>query len=424
MSRFETEFPKDARQQEIEQILNFAKKGKSVQLISVFGAGRSTVIRLLNFNPAVRTLHLGEDEKNYLFLYLNFAEIASPEDLYKLIFFFLKERVKEIPTLSDSIHKLYQEAKEAKDQAIFFQILKKAFEKLEKEGFTVVLLFDRFSEFQSLITEDLFANLRSLRNALNGRLSVVFSTHKPIEKFPNTSLWKHFYEFVVGNHAYLNMHDTHTTSSRILLLEKERKKKLPDEVKEMILKITGGHGKLTKLAAEIALDEPEKKLRTDNELIAFLLSHALIKTALFEIWYGLSDEEKQLLKNGQTNDNLKNLGLPFPLLSEYIKQGFGEKTTPKTIRIHENELFLDDDTINDLTGQEFKLLSFLVKNPNRVLSRDEIIQAVWSDTKTQEGVSNEALDQMIFRLRKKIEDEPDNPKHVITIKGRGFRFLP
>ena len=132
------------------------------------------------------------------------------------------------------------------------------------------------------------------------------------------------------------------------------------------------------------------------------------------------------MKNKQTNDFLKNLCLPFPLFSEFINQNVAEKLSSKTIRLNlqENEILFGDIALEGLTNQEFKLLSFLVKNPNRVASRDEIIQGVWSDTKTQEGVSNEALDQMVFRLRKKIEDEPDNPKHLLTIKGRGFRFIP
>jgi len=77
-----------------------------------------------------------------------------------------------------------------------------------------------------------------------------------------------------------------------------------------------------------------------------------------------------------------------------------------------------------LSPQEFRLLRFLIQNEGKIIGRDEIIEAVWTDVKSQEGISDEAIDQMIFRLRKKIEDEPQAPKHIVTVKGLGVRFQP
>ncbi|HEX7042540.1 MAG TPA: helix-turn-helix domain-containing protein, partial [Patescibacteria group bacterium] len=57
-----------------------------------------------------------------------------------------------------------------------------------------------------------------------------------------------------------------------------------------------------------------------------------------------------------------------------------------------------------------------------VVDREQIIQAVWTDSKTYAGVSDQAVDQLIFRLRKKIEDDPNNPTHIQTVKGRGIKF--
>lgn len=422
MARFETNFPPNARQQEIGQVLDFVKKGKSVQFISVFGAGRSTVLRLLMFNPSIQSFHLKNDSKNYIFLYLNFAEISTSTDIYKLLFFYLNERTKENNQLSNPINLLYEKAMQTDNQVIFFQLLKQAFEIVGEQNITTVLLLDRFSEFPALVTEEFFANLRSLKNSA-GKFSVIFSTHQPIEQISNVSLWKHFYEFVVGNQVYMNMKDSNTTLYRVGLLEKERGKKLSDELREMIVKITGGHGKLTKLSAELILEA--NSAFTEHELIQFLLKHKLIQASLYEILYGLTKKEQEDLRNGQTTESLSFLSLPFPLFSEFINQHIAEKINSSEIGfiIKNNQIYFEEKEIEELTNQEFKLLSFFIQNPNRVINRDETINAVWSNSKTTEGVSNEALDQMIFRLRKKIEDEQDNPKHLLTIKGRGFRFL-
>jgi len=69
-----------------------------------------------------------------------------------------------------------------------------------------------------------------------------------------------------------------------------------------------------------------------------------------------------------------------------------------------------------------KLLRFLIENQGKVLDKEAIINAVWKEAKTTLGVTDQALDQLIFRLRKKIEENPNNPTHIQTIKGRGFKF--
>jgi two-component system, OmpR family, response regulator RegX3 len=72
-----------------------------------------------------------------------------------------------------------------------------------------------------------------------------------------------------------------------------------------------------------------------------------------------------------------------------------------------------------LTLKEFELLTLLVENAGRVLSRDTLIDRVWGsdyvgDTKT--------LDVHIKRLRAKIEPEPANPARIVTIRGLGYKF--
>ena len=89
-----------------------------------------------------------------------------------------------------------------------------------------------------------------------------------------------------------------------------------------------------------------------------------------------------------------------------------------------NEIRKGDVILSDsLTSSEFKLLKFLLESPDKIIEREEIIKSVWSDAKSTEGVTDQALDQLIFRLRKKIEDDPNNPTHIQTLKGRGFRFV-
>src|SRR6202045_3639969 len=74
-----------------------------------------------------------------------------------------------------------------------------------------------------------------------------------------------------------------------------------------------------------------------------------------------------------------------------------------------------------LTCKEFKTLAYLIKNPRRVISRDELLNKVWG---YENYPSTRTVDNHILRLRKKLETEPARPKHFHTVHSSGYKFLP
>jgi DNA-binding response OmpR family regulator len=74
-----------------------------------------------------------------------------------------------------------------------------------------------------------------------------------------------------------------------------------------------------------------------------------------------------------------------------------------------------------LTAQEFKLLKFFASSPNRVLSRDELLNEVWG---YQNYPSTRTVDNHILRLRQKLEPDAANPRYFLTIHGAGYKFVP
>ena len=86
---------------------------------------------------------------------------------------------------------------------------------------------------------------------------------------------------------------------------------------------------------------------------------------------------------------------------------------------------LEDRTVTkggkpvELTLKEYELLELFIKNPRKVFSREELLRQAWGydfmgDTR--------AVDICVTRLRKKIEDDSSNPKHILTVFGFGYRF--
>lgn len=72
-----------------------------------------------------------------------------------------------------------------------------------------------------------------------------------------------------------------------------------------------------------------------------------------------------------------------------------------------------------LTLKEFELLRFLVQNPNRVLSRDQLLDRVWGG---ETFVTPRTVDVHIRRLRKAIEKDDSRPKWILTLRGVGYKF--
>ncbi len=74
-----------------------------------------------------------------------------------------------------------------------------------------------------------------------------------------------------------------------------------------------------------------------------------------------------------------------------------------------------------LTRKEFKMLAYLIKNPRRVISREELLNEVW---RYENYPRTRTVDNHILKLRKKLETEPARPRHFHTVHSSGYKFLP
>ncbi len=72
-----------------------------------------------------------------------------------------------------------------------------------------------------------------------------------------------------------------------------------------------------------------------------------------------------------------------------------------------------------LAGKEFELLRYLIDHRGDVVSRDELLEAVWE---YQPGISSRTIDVHVVWLRQKLEANPETPRHIRTVRGVGYRF--
>ncbi len=77
-----------------------------------------------------------------------------------------------------------------------------------------------------------------------------------------------------------------------------------------------------------------------------------------------------------------------------------------------------NDKILDLSAKEIKLLSFFMRNPERVFTKKQIYENVWEDNYFDDN----SLMVYIRHLREKIEDNPNDPEYLVTVWGIGYKF--
>jgi two-component system response regulator RegX3 len=105
---------------------------------------------------------------------------------------------------------------------------------------------------------------------------------------------------------------------------------------------------------------------------------------------------------------------PDDLVSSVLESG------PVRMDVDRHVVSVNSDTV-PMPLKEFELLEFLLRNAGRVLTRGQLIDRIWGsdyvgDTKT--------LDVHVKRLRAKIEPSPSAPKHLLTVRGLGYKFEP
>lgn len=106
--------------------------------------------------------------------------------------------------------------------------------------------------------------------------------------------------------------------------------------------------------------------------------------------------------------------------SQWLKRAQDQFTfAGKTIDFDSLELRVGDKTL-PLTLMEANLLRYLIKHEGKAVSRKAMLEDVWG---VREDTDTRAIDNFIVRLRRYIEKEPARPRHLLTMRGVGYRFI-
>lgn len=245
----------------------------------------------------------------------------------------------------------------------------------------VTLLLDRFDDVARDADPSLFNNLRSLRDVHKYHLTYVTSARRPLAG--HTELAELFY----ANTIWLGCLSEADSRWNVTRFARRKGLQWNEATATALIEASRGYPSLLRACCEAhaagASFEPSS-----------LAEHPAVKQRITEFW-----------ADGPGDEEIKQAGLAHhPLLMRGRSASF--------------------DT-TQLTAKEHALWSYLQSRPNQVCEKDDIIRAVWPEDKIIErGIRDDSLAQLMRRLREKIEPESASPHHILTVPGRGYRFVP
>ena len=249
-------------------------------------------------------------------------------------------------------------------------------------GTTLCLLFDRF-DAAAAGGADLFSNLRALRDTHKYKLTYVFATRHALPATNELAELLHANTIWIGPLV--------SADARWTIQQYARRKGLvwSSDVEEQLMQVSHAYPSLLRGACE-ARAAGVANLE-DSETISLRVS---------EFW-----------ADAPTNAELVNSGLhDAHILIKRAPPGFARDFAINT---------------DALTGKEMGLLKYLQSHPHNICAKDDIIRSVWTEDQAFViGVRDESLAQLIRRLREKIEPDSSKPRHIVTVPGRGYKYVP
>lgn len=309
-------------------------------------------------------------------------------------------------------------------------LLTKDLEKALKQNDHLIFIFYYFNNLT--FGENFFRNLYGLYQINRQKIHFIFVHANNILAENVISFYGEFSKLLLQNIIFfpiLLKKDTQVVAARI-----NRNYGLPKPLVEAIVDLVGGHPSLIHHGLSLI----NKSSRIPQKAADWLASQTPITFILRDIFNTFSAEEKKIVSGLVKQTPKKILGGDYLLNMNYVNrqnwQLFSSVFAAYVDKLKKENLSLVFDKKSEqvlietlfarekITTNEYLLLSTFLKNPNIVVSRDQISRVLWGD-RACEKYSDWAIDQAIFQLRKKLSAAGVDLGVLQTVKGTGYRWL-
>ncbi|MBI5127188.1 winged helix-turn-helix domain-containing protein [Candidatus Roizmanbacteria bacterium] len=387
--------------------LNIVRYNESGTIIQLQNDAIYRVSQLINDKKILKKT-LGPYYRKYLLAYISLSENHLLESINKKLLKLIKSKKIGLLPDEDSIDELL--------------------DVIEKKGLDIGLFIDYGTNV--FLNESDHKQLFELESIIrrHKNLSIIFFSEIDItegkyNKLVNqcSSIFTHIIKYPLYNEKDSNQFINYN--------ENLWKVKFPENIRKEIIKNCGGYLWLVRQALRLLRDD--RNLRLEQ-----IFQHELMVKKLDVIWQKLTEKERDVIRkihSKNLNEELKNShsylylksirmindnSLGIPLLKYVIEK---EKKANQLI-IREDSIFLNDKDISyQLTKSELRIIRFLVKNKNILVTRNQIAEKIWG-VNWEHDYSDWAIDRLIYRLRLKLKKLGYDESLIKTYKSRGVRF--
>jgi hypothetical protein len=445
-------FPKKYVDTYVKKLFGAIKRGECATFVWVATAGRRIMNRFIvdNFDLFKKELPHG---KNYLLIYVELLDLTeeSQSGYLRLIgktFIETCQKRKDLNLkFTEKEVRIFKDERAA--YAELLEALKNLISRLINLGAEVVIFLGEIDELKFINT--IFCNnLRSIWNFFDSKLHYVF-----LLKDVRLIFAKDYFGEELGYLFFQNVFYAPLSKENenylVDYFEGKTGYQLTQEKRKIVSQMCDGHPYFLKLAIEVLAKGDVPRAPLSPEKVAGILqanyeiravSRRIIESqtddaqkTLGEIAtkkiYKLPEEEaKTLISLGLVRKTKKGYYQPFCRL---LQDAILKRTMPSVPSVGLPKKLAFDSELNSIvfqgkpieekfTRQEYELLAFFLKEPNKLHSRDKIADTIWGK-ESYEKYSDWAIDQLISKLRKKLKRLGVVDKALVTLRGRGYKFF-
>jgi hypothetical protein len=430
------------RATEARQVMGWIKAGQSGCLVGLRGAGKSNFLRFL-LRQDVRQLYLGPDYASFVFVLVDLLALVERTEwaVYELML----DRLLGVEEAGEETTSLRREVMRSREPLPAQRAAERCVDILcRRPAQRIVLFLDEFDALFRTLDPSLFRCLRAIRDAHKGQVSYVVVTTDDLGRLrDDLTQVDHFYRLVSRNACGLGPYNEADARQMIRFLASRRSIELTTGDTAHLVELSGGHAGLLKAILSLLWDVHQDgsgstELQVLAEIAPALKDEAVIQAECRKVWVSLPESEQSALRaltagmqaDPHTLCHLKRKGLVqegqpepslfSPLFADFVRREATHPTKGVVISRSPRKVQIEGRCIENLSELEFEMLCYLYEHQGRVCTKNELIESVYG---YGVGVSDEALQALISRLRRKIEPDRKLPRYIVTVRPLGYKLV-
>lgn|GEM_PF-6864534 len=284
----------------------------------------------------------------------------------------------------------------------------------------VVVLFDEFDSLYARLDARAVLALRAFDNLIGPALAYVVATDRPLRSTrasgeSGSGDTAEFEDMFVGGAIPLGPLMRAEAEAFVQRYVESRQLAAPAWLPRLIAEQSGGHAGLLWACCAAAARLPLESERSAREALGISPEVEAECEAILRRLHDSSGVDRAAL---YTYPLLRRFGGPES--PRTLPQPRGVRLDPST-----GEVTIDGVAISASLGPtEYRLLTTLAARAGALVSKDEIARTLWPDEVHIGGVDDARIDKLIDRVRTKIEPDAKKPRHLVTVRGLGYRLMP